>query len=126
GAEPFLEGVQGGSHQAVDPLQCERLQAQSSAAIQDPLVKVVKVLIIRENMFVQPGNEGLAILDSRLPETEEVPDLGPVILDGAPVPVIVSPFQRCDIDLGGDVLNNNTGDVLSLPGKTPLVLEELQ
>jgi hypothetical protein len=48
-------------------------------------VKVVKLLIIRENMLVQPGNEGLSILDSRLPETEELPDLGPVILDGAPI-----------------------------------------
>ena len=89
-------------------------------------MKVVEVLIVRENLLVQPRNEGLTILDSRFPEPEELPDLGPVILDGAPIPVIVSPLQGHDVDLTGDVLNDNTGDILPLLGKTPLVLEELQ
>jgi len=35
-------------------------------------------------------------------------------------------FQGHDLDLAGDVFNDNTGDMLPLLGKTPLMLEALQ
>jgi integrase/recombinase XerD len=38
----------------------------------------------------------------------------------------VSPFQGHDVDLAGDVLNDHTGDILPLPRKTPLMLEDLE
>ena len=87
---------------------------------------MVGVLIVREDVFGKPGREGLAVLDGRFPEAEERADLGAVVLDGAAVPVVACLFPGRDVSLAGDVLDGDTGDILPLPGKTPLVLEELQ
>src|SRR4051794_18101563 len=87
---------------------------------------MVGVLVVRDDVFGKPGGEGLAVLDGRLPEAEERADLGAVVLDGAAVPVVARPFPGRDISLAGDVLDGDVGDIMPLPGKTPLVLEELQ
>ena len=89
-------------------------------------MEMVGVLIVRKDVFGKPGLEGLAVLDGRLPEAEERADLDAVVLDGAAVPVEACPFPGRDVGLAGDVLDDDTGGILPLPGKTPLVLEELQ
>jgi hypothetical protein len=122
----FLEGVQRRPHQAFNPVRPGRLDVQSPAAFQDLGVEMVGVLMVREDVLGNPGREGLAVLDGRLPEAEERADLGAVVLDGAAVPVVACPFPGRDVGLAGDVLDDDTGDILPLPGKTPLVVEELQ
>ena len=77
-------------------------------------------------MFDEPGGERLAVFHGSLPKVEKRTDLGAVVFDGSAVPVVTPPFPWGDVDLAGNVLDRDIGNLLSLPGETALVLEELQ
>jgi hypothetical protein len=83
-------------------------------------------LIVREDVFGKPGGEGLAVPDGRLPESEELANLVPVVLDCTDIPMLMSPFPGRDFDLAGDVLYDDAGDIPPLLGETSLTLVELE
>src|ERR1039458_6725963 len=77
-------------------------------------------------MLDEPVAEGLRVLDGCFPEPEEVPDLGAMLLDRPAFPVILCPFGWQDLDLRGEIFDNDNRYLLLLPWKAMFVLKELE
>ena len=90
------------------------------------LVEMIGMLVVRQDVFDEPGGERLAVFHGGLPKAEQLPDLGAVILDGAALPAIVRPRGRLDVDLPGDVPHHDVGDLLGMLREASFVLKELQ
>ena len=89
-------------------------------------MEMIGVLVARQDVFNEPGGERLAVFHSSLPEVEQPPDLGAMILDGAALPAIVRPRGRLDVDLPGDVPHHDLGDLLGMLREASFVLENFR
>ncbi len=112
--------------QAVEAVGRRRLQLQGAEALVGDGLQLIGMLLLIEDMRDQPVGDRLAVGNRRLAHPEELTDLGAVVGDGAPLPVVFEIGQRGDLHLSGEVGDDGTRDVV-LPGRElALVLEGLE
>src|SRR5260370_22676 len=73
----------------------------------------------RENMLVKPGREVARVGHRRLPEAQQLPDLGAVVLGGPTVPRVSPPGRGRETHLGCQVRDGRGGISWASRGKWP-------
>lgn len=77
-------------------------------------------------MFLQPDDHGLAVGRGGFPKTEQITNLGTMILDRAALPVVTPPVGRIESGLLRQMLNGGRRHFLGVIRKAALRLEELE
>jgi len=78
---------------------------------------MLTVLIIDHVLRQQPGDQVVPILDRGGAEGEMATNLGAMVLDRAPVPVIPRILLRCHLDLSGNMGDNGAGNIVLVLGE---------
>lgn len=106
----------------------QSLQGRIKDAGEHPriLQKAIGVPLLQEHVVAQPDHDTLGILRRSLAEAEERPDLSPVVLDRASLPVVLVPAPRRSLYLLHEIVESFRGHLGPGGWKSALGLEELQ
>ena len=126
GTEVVVGAAQGRAHQPIHLPRSWRLEAEGPAALVGPQPQAIGVPVFDQGALGKPGRQGGLILLAGLAEAERGPDLRPVVLDGAPAPLVLQELLGRHADLFGDEDDDRTRQVLLARREARLELEALE
>ena len=106
-AEALVEGRPGGGENPLQPTG--RLDVLGAAPGQEGFSQPALGKLDRTDLLVQPRRQVLLVASCRLPEPVGLPDLGPVVLDGAARPVVGGRFGGVHAKLLGHAAHRSLG-----------------
>ena len=118
--------MHGAAHQTIEKIRSGRFQALFAIPAQCGVRQLLQLMLVRQYLLDQPGDEALPILGGRAPDAAEEPDLGVVVAGGAAFECILPEVLRMDAELRGHVIEYGRGNFTMLDRETVLRLEELQ